>query len=243
MKLRKPLLSVAVASLGLLLATSIALAASGYTLFGDAQYVSPGNASSRAVQLRSSGSVAPGYGGIDFAIPAGTTFADLHSLSTDYMFTAASCGGGSPRFVISLTSGSTSGDMSVYIGPPPNYTLCPPNVWTNTGNLLAGVNPIDTTHLPGGAFYDPYAAALTKYGSYTVTDLQIVVDASWFFPGGVQTVQVDNTNVNGTVYTYEPNVPTSKDQCKDGGWRNLEDANGQPFKNQGDCVSYFNHHS
>jgi hypothetical protein len=33
-------------------------------------------------------------------------------------------------------------------------------------------------------------------------------------------------------------VPTDKDQCKNGGWRNLADDQGQPFKNQGQCVSF-----
>jgi len=36
-------------------------------------------------------------------------------------------------------------------------------------------------------------------------------------------------------------VPTSKDACKKNGYKNLTDANGNPFKNQGQCVSYFNH--
>jgi hypothetical protein len=31
-----------------------------------------------------------------------------------------------------------------------------------------------------------------------------------------------------------PTVPTSKDQCKNGGWRN----HGATFKNQGQCVSF-----
>ncbi len=33
-------------------------------------------------------------------------------------------------------------------------------------------------------------------------------------------------------------VPTSKDQCKKGGWMTLVDAAGNSFKNQGDCVSF-----
>jgi hypothetical protein len=33
-------------------------------------------------------------------------------------------------------------------------------------------------------------------------------------------------------------VPTSTSDCKNGGWQTLVDANGNPFKNQGDCVSY-----
>jgi hypothetical protein len=51
---------------------------------------------------------------------------------------------------------------------------------------------------------------------------------------------VDAFTINATTYDFEPNLPTptSKGQCKDGGWKNYADANGTPFKNQGDCVSY-----
>jgi hypothetical protein len=40
--------------------------------------------------------------------------------------------------------------------------------------------------------------------------------------------------VAGDVIVHPPAVPTSKDQCKNGGWRNF----GSTFKNQGDCVSF-----
>jgi hypothetical protein len=40
------------------------------------------------------------------------------------------------------------------------------------------------------------------------------------------------TNGRATVFDA-PVLPTSKDQCKDGGWRNYP-----RFKNQGDCVSF-----
>jgi hypothetical protein len=33
----------------------------------------------------------------------------------------------------------------------------------------------------------------------------------------------------------------SSDQCKDGGWQSLTNAQGQPFGNQGRCISYFIH--
>lgn len=33
-------------------------------------------------------------------------------------------------------------------------------------------------------------------------------------------------------------VVTTKDECKNGGWMNVTDANGNAFKNQGQCVSY-----
>jgi len=38
-------------------------------------------------------------------------------------------------------------------------------------------------------------------------------------------------SVAGDVIVHPPAVPTSKDQCKNGGWRNFPD-----FKNQGQCV-------
>jgi hypothetical protein len=46
------------------------------------------------------------------------------------------------------------------------------------------------------------------------------------------TVATDTRPV-GIAVTPLPHVPTSKDQCKDGGWRNFPQ-----FKNQGDCVSF-----
>jgi hypothetical protein len=52
------------------------------------------------------------------------TVSDLTNLSTDYKFTAASCGGGAPRFQINVTApASLTKNIHVYIGPPPNYTL------------------------------------------------------------------------------------------------------------------------
>lgn len=211
----------------------------GYSLFGDAQHVSPGNASARAVQLRSDAS--PGFGGIDFDVAAGTTFAELDSLSTDYWFEADdSCAGGSPRFQVNVEDPDSDdeGNIFVYIGPPPGYTGCPPSVWLNTGDLLEGINPIDTSQLDGGTFYDPYATALTKYGDYVVTGVQLVVDAGWAFADGEQTARVDNTDIAGHVYTYDE--PQSKDDCKKNGWRNLSRDDGSRFKNQGDCIQYVN---
>ena len=35
--------------------------------------------------------------------------------------------------------------------------------------------------------------------------------------------------------------PTAVQQCKDGGWQTLTDASAQPFRNQGQCISYFIH--
>ncbi len=37
-------------------------------------------------------------------------------------------------------------------------------------------------------------------------------------------------------------TPISKDTCKNGGWQDLTNADGNEFKNQGACVAYYNHH-
>ena len=42
-----------------------------------------------------------------------------------------------------------------------------------------------------------------------------------------------NTSSSTTTVTVKPRVPTSKAQCKNGGWRNYPQ-----FKNQGQCVAF-----
>jgi hypothetical protein len=224
-------LTLGISAIALVGVTGV-LGASGYSLFGEASIVSPGNASPKAVKMTSD--AAPGFGGVDYEIPAGTTFADFTTLATDYKFEADdSCGGGSPRFQINVEdpNSADTGNIFVYIGPPPNYTLCPPDVWTSTGDLLEGVNPIDTSQLDLGTFYDPYGTAVIKYGDYIVTGVQLVTDAGWAFGDGEQTVFADNTNIDGRIYTYDE--PGNKNECKNGGWM------FGPYKNQGDCVSFF----
>jgi len=210
-----------------------ASAASTYTLFGDAMLVHPGNASDTAAQLRSA-ATPPGYGGVDFATPGTLMVGGLNNISTDYKFTQGSCGGGSPRFQINVAGGS----IFVYIGPPPNYTACPMDAWLNTGNLLTPVSLVDTSQLPGGTFYDTWASAQLKYGTMTISGIQLVADGAWAVTGGTQTVLVDNVMINTTTYAFESPALTDKDQCKDGGWKTFTSAPGT-FKNQGDCVSFF----
>lgn len=59
------------------------------------------------------------------------------------------------------------------------------------------------------------------------------------FQGYVDAVTI-GTAASTTVYNFEPAppVPTSANQCKNGGWQLYADSTGTPFKNQGDCVSY-----
>jgi hypothetical protein len=238
MKLLKVLLASLVLASFAMIQGSTAVAAGSYNLFGTATPVHPGNASNTAIQLSSVGLLTSG--GINFdetsVTPPVTTLNTLQNLSTDYMFTAGSCGGGSPRFQINVDGKN----IFVYIGPPPNYTGCAANVWLNTGDLLEAALFVDTSQLPGGTFYDTWASALNKYGTHTVTGIQLVADGGWAVAGGTQTVQVDNVMINTTLFTFETDVvnPNDKAKCKKGGWQDFTSSPG-PFKNQGDCVSYF----
>ncbi len=81
---------------------------------------------------------------------------------------------------------------------------------------------------------ETYGGVLFPEGD-TVTGIEIVMDEEG------QTA-LSNILVNGDEAVFvETNLPTSKDDCKKGGYQDLTDADGNSFKNQGQCVSYFNH--
>jgi len=214
-------------ALSLVIAGS-AFAAGGYQLYGSATTTSPGENSPTAVQLTSVGT---SYSGIDFTTTTGLTFADLTTLSADYYFTQGTCGGGSPRFQVNVLDPNTNAvkNIFVYFGSYPNYNDCATNTWTSTGDLLANGLYVDTSQV-GGTFYDTYENAVTAFGAYDVVGIQLVVDGGW---AGAQTVNVDNVVINATTYTFE-----NADTCKKGGWMTYTGAPG-PFKNQGQCVSYY----
>jgi hypothetical protein len=49
---------------------------------------------------------------------------------------------------------------------------------------------------------------------------------------------------NTWVYNFEPfRSPSSKDDCKNGGWETVRAADGSSFKNQGQCIKYVNENS
>ena len=58
--------------------------------------------------------------------------------------------------------------------------------------------------------------------------------------GGPWVAQGLITNSDLAFKTYVTQAPTTKAQCKKGGWRSFTNPR---FKNQGQCVAYVNHHS
>ena len=200
---------------------ALAVTSSGYSLSGSASPQVDG------IHLISSN--ATQASDITFSLPAGTMVSDLNTLEATLTAATGSCGGGSPRYAIS----TPAGNIFVYIGTAPSFTSCSNG---STGNLLTTADlRVDTSQLPGGRFYDTWAHAVSIAGSDPVTELDLVVDGGWRAP---QEFVVSEATVNATSYNF---VPT-KDSCLGGGWQGFT-GNPGPFKNQGQCVSWFNHHN
>lgn len=72
---------------------------------------------------------------------------------------------------------------------------------------------------------------LTPYAGGTVRLRFAAAATEGYLQAGVDAVAVTSTVV-------PPTTPTDPAQCKHGGWRVLTDADGTPFRNQGDCVSW-----
>ena len=200
--------------------------------WGDATFVSPGHNSPTAVQASTNGSTT--YGGVDFGAPV-ATLSQLNTLSTDVQLvsgTNGTCAAGSPRYSIDIAQGSNSGTLFV------NIPCGAPGTWSNTGNVICSTCIVYPSAQICGLSSQPnaciagetYAQAQADFGSYSLVDVYTVVDPS----NGAEVVNFDNSQVNNQVFTYE-----TADSCKKGGWQQFTGSPG-PFKNQGDCVSYFN---
>ena len=194
-------------------------------LFDDASIVSPGNASDTGVLLRSTGwevganvygcTPGPCWGGIDFFVPEGLTFAGLTTLSTDFMPQDAddTCVGGSPRFQLKIDENNnsieepnaTDGNIFVYFGTDSGAPACTTG-WQSTTNLLQAGRTVDSGQLTGGAYGQAYATAVTNFGALRIWSISLVVDAGWAYdpPGDEEhSFFIDNTNINGNIFDYE----------------------------------------
>ena len=134
---------------------------------------------------------------------------------TSASFTLASatqCHGGSPRFNV-VAGGTTF--------------------------ILGCNNDTPTINADGTATYAFTAATSAAGGNQvpvptgTISSVNVLIDVQG-------TADLSNITFNGQ--TEVPAVttgPTSKDQCKHGGWKSFASPR---FKNQGQCVSWVEHH-
>jgi hypothetical protein len=149
-------------------------------------------------------------------VSAGATITGVSGTFSSASFTlsaASVCNGGSPRFNVVMTNGTTS-----------------------TTNFLGCNNVIPTTNADGTRTYTFTAATIAAGGnqvavpSGTITSVDIVLDVQG-------TADLSNITFNG-----QAEVPSvghgAQNACKHGGWKSMTSPS---FRNQGQCVSYFNH--
>jgi choice-of-anchor C domain-containing protein len=77
----------------------------------------------------------------------------------------------------------------------------------------------------------------TRDYSFVATTSTTVLTFSSTTPGGAGPA-LDNVRITETLPPPPTVVPETKLDCMDAGWVSVTDADGHPFKNQGDCVSY-----
>jgi hypothetical protein len=136
------------------------------------------------------------FSNLDFTPKGSLTVSGISTLSTNYNFGGADCGGGSPRIAIQGPSGTlTCG----YFGFPPEFTSCYTG-WLNSGNWA---NTSDTTvrwdNLCNGTAVNDWSGVLSTYGSQTVTAVDLIVDGGWFSSRG-QDLLVTNFKVNNSQF-------------------------------------------
>jgi hypothetical protein len=112
------------------------------------------------------------------------------------------------------------------------------NVFTSDGTFFLGCNNVTPTlNGDGTATYTFTAATLAAAGQQvpvptgTINSVEVLIDQQG-------TADISNIVVNGVLQVPTPTEPTSKNACKHGGWKQFSNPK---FKNQGQCVSHFNH--
>jgi hypothetical protein len=193
-----------------------------FSLGGSATVVHPGNGSTTAAELSAIGA---SESHVNIAIPKGLKLRDLTALATDYRFVVGTCAAGSPRFTANVTDGTRQRSVFFYIGVPPS--TCAGGTYTYSGNLAAPSSIVDAHNLPGGSS-EPFSAVQANYGNYAVTAVHIDVDGG---ENGNQTVDFDNTVVNGKFVSYEPEHGISVLMERAAGKIKVKEPGERGFKN------------
>jgi hypothetical protein len=220
MKIAQLVKSCAVAGLTVSLCGG-ASASTQFTLFG--------NASLQNGVVRASSTAQNAFGGVKITLPAGTTFADLTRLSTDYNLTDDGAQVGSPRFQIAVSTDADpepEGNIFVYIGTPPNFDDPGTNTWQSTGNFIGSTDArYDISQLVAGGQVSTYADALAQLGAAVVTEVDLVVDGGFADADGEQTTLFRNIQVVGPD-ADDDGVPDDQDHCPDSVLGGTVDING-----------------
>ena len=193
----------------LVLAVALAAMATAAPAFGADGVTLSGTATVQGDTVRlvsdfSDTGAANDFGAIGLPVPTGATLSSLTALSAEFNVTDDNCGGGSPRF--QLTIGGKN--VFVYLGPAPSFNTCAANTWISTGNLVGTSDQCraDTSQLIAGTQCTTWAAAVAALGSQPITAIQLVVDGGWSLADKEQTVLVRNVRLNNMTF-ITPTAP------------------------------------
>jgi hypothetical protein len=154
----------------------------------------------------------------------GQAVSNLTELNFDFKDTWH-CGAGAPRFNLQIDA---SGNQNGFLG---------------CNSVLGTKTPLGNgwTHMEFSAT-DIATAVVTAGGnpSSTLHDLYMIFDeGSDTGPDFTGTAFVDNFSVNNQT-VGSPTVPRSKNDCRNNGWQNLTDKQGNAFTSESDCKDFVN---
>lgn len=140
-------------------------------------------------------------------------------------------------------NGSATGGFTTFVYEPYYNGTVVPSTWQEwnvaTGQLWSSRSFSEgtCTVVAGGGGAPFYTLEGLKTACPNAEVIGFGVNVGSYNPG--YTVLTDGVNYNGTVYDFELyNAVKTKNQCKNDGYKNVTDENGNSFKNQGQCVSY-----
>jgi hypothetical protein len=177
---------------------------------------------------------------------ANTPIASVNELSYSTKQNSASIpeGDASYQLLVDL-NGSAVGGFTTFVYEPYQNGVVAPGVWQSWD--------VDSGQFWSSRSFAEGTCAVVAGGGgapfYNLTTLKSICPDAVAVGFGVNIgsnnpsydVEADLVNFNGTTYNFEPfQSPSDKDACKNDGYKNLTDQNGQTFKNQGQCVSWTN---
>lgn len=155
----------------------------------------------------------------------------------------AGCGGGA-----TATTGGAAGSATSACGAPPVTVPARGGALGqggDGGSVVCDVPiALSAAGAGGGGGYFGGGGGAADVALFPLTSFGGAGGGGSGFVSARATGVVDEAGVrdgNGLVTIEYARTPSSKDACRDGGWRNLVDGNAAPFRNQGQCVAWAVH--
>jgi hypothetical protein len=178
-----------------------------------------------------------------FAVSLSTAAAAVAGVQADIAFDSinaplAATGAGRPDCTVNPAIGK---EATAFAFQPPGCSGAGCTAFRALVLSFSNVDPIAdgsvlftcNVNIAAGAAAGPYPLTVSNVGMSTP-------DGQAIDSGGTdgEIIVTGNGPVPTPTATPAPAVPTTKEQCKSGGWRNF--VSPRTFKNQGDCIQFVN---